>query len=450
MEDPPTAIPRLQAACADPDSLFTLPEETLLRLVYEAFSQDIDRLKRAYSIRGSHLTSPETPSPSQTLYRQEYDEVNRTLVGFLALRWIHTGQYETFVGTQPPELQLSRESFEWIRTFYSKAIVNSNDLFTLITSIIVNDLGKDPQLATDYYSLRGEDISRLNHDAILLKALKAALVPSLSRLPTNRDKTDVVRAMELGASFNFGQLAQAENAPACLSSLLLMKGEERAFKHRFMEQLLDIAGAAGHMDWTCAKKLIQPIFEAYRAVYDASMGVIAGTLSLRGGYDVVLIRRAELLRGKGFRSLDVGDREDRALMRLLCMGGVADLQTAQLYEGVWGSLDDSTRRSLVHALNIDGSTVEPAVQPTYMPALLSHATDGLPTSEAKARALLTSALRYLAHVMRVTETVDSSAIVIERSLLGVLKKYVESGEFCGDPSILDRADVPDSVVALAG
>jgi hypothetical protein len=30
-----------------------------------------------------------------------------------------------------------------------------------------------------------------------------------------------------------------------------------------MEQLLDIAGAAGGMGWTCAKKLIQPIFDVY-------------------------------------------------------------------------------------------------------------------------------------------------------------------------------------------
>ncbi|CDM28347.1 unnamed protein product [Penicillium roqueforti FM164] len=60
---------------------------------------------------------------------------------------------------------------------------------------------------------------------------------------------DVLRAVELGATFNFGQLAQA---PACLSSLTRMKGHDRSFRLRFVEQLLDIAGTARHLDWTYA------------------------------------------------------------------------------------------------------------------------------------------------------------------------------------------------------
>ena len=209
----------LRAACEHPDALFALSQSELVRMVYREFSQDIDRLQRAYSIRNGRWTPPRTPSPSYIVFHENYDEVNRTLVGLLSLRWIHLGDYENFVRSQSSEVRLTKESFLWIRQFYQQAIVDSDALYALITSIIINDLGKDPQLASDYQKATGIDISNSNHDAILLKACEACLVDSLEKLP-DQYKSDIVRAIELGATFNFGQLAQAENAPVCLSGLL--------------------------------------------------------------------------------------------------------------------------------------------------------------------------------------------------------------------------------------
>ncbi|CAP92592.1 hypothetical protein E8E15_005115 [Penicillium rubens] len=429
----------LQDACSVPDSLLAHSDEDLIRLVYKQFPQEIDRLRRAYSIRDGPWTPPSTPSPSYILYNEEYDEVNRTLVGLLALRWIHTGQYETFVGLQPSASQLTRTSFDWIRGLYTQLIKDANALFTLITSIIINDIGKDPQLATDCHAKTGVDFSTLNHDAILLVACKAGLVPSLDQLP-GQYRDDVLRAIELGATFNFGQLAQAENAPASLSGLHRMKGHDRSFRLRFMEQLLDIAGAAGHMDWTCAKKLTQPIFDSYRNVYDVCEGVIAGTLTVRSGYDLILIRRAKFLRDKDVRRFQVEENPgDRALMRLFCMGNVTTQEKALLYEDAWRALEDPVRETLANALNLDGRRSEPAVQPTYMPALLDRIQD--------VNALVCT-LRYLAQVLSATDDADPSAVVIERSVYSALKQFVESDEFREDPTILERVEVPDGVVAL--
>ena len=131
-------------------------------------------------------------------------------------------------------------------------------------------------------------------------------------------------------------------------------------------------------------------------------------------------------------------RNDRALTRLLCMGNVTTLETAQLFEATWNSLDDPIRGALVNSLNVDGQRGEPAVQPTYMPAFLSRVKDG--------RAL-TFAFRYLCRLMSTTDVEDPSAVVIERSLLGVLKQHVESGEFDQDPTILENIIVPKGVVA---
>ncbi|KAH9234128.1 hypothetical protein K456DRAFT_35646 [Colletotrichum gloeosporioides 23] len=296
----------------DKELFFGIDDVGLLHQIYEKFPQEIDRLKRAYSIRGSNITRPPNPSPSQILFGTEHEEVNRTL--------------------------LARPSFDWIRTIFKKRLEDPEDLYALLVYIVINDLGKDPQLATDYLSKIGEDISSLNHNIILLKAVEAGLIPSLDGLSL-RHKDEIVCGMVFGAEFNPGQLAQAENAPACLSSLLRMKGQEKEFQFHFMQQLLNISGAAGHEDWTCAKKLIQPIAEAYRNVYEVAMGIVSSDQGLREAYDVILARRSKMLHRKGFRSLHVTQPEDRALMRLLCMGGVSDAALAGLYWSAWEVLD---------------------------------------------------------------------------------------------------------------
>lgn len=431
-----------------PDSFFTLPTKDVLLLVRNEFPEELERLKRAYSVRDRSFTAPSIPSPSQILFGQDFDEVNRTLVGVLALIWLVKGEYETFVGSQPQPVKLTRESFTWMRNHFVHVSRDPDELYALVTAMVVNDLGKDEKLASDYHDLIGNDISSLNHDMILIKAVDAGLVRCLDRLSRDQ-KQDVICGLRLGAEFNFGQLAQTENAPACLSSLMDMRGHPHAFQLHFLEQLLDIAGAAGHMDWTCARKLIEPIMQAYRNIYDATTGIIAGHFGLRDGYDLILIRRAQLLQRGGFRELNVRDPEDRALMRLLCMAGVADVEAAKLFDETWAALEATTKKSLVNSLNIDGSTEEPAVQPTYMPALLTQAVDaGGPGARQAKQACLRSALRYLVRVMTIGVEPDGHTIVIERDVLGVLKGVVQSPEFCADPTVLEQAAVPESTVAM--
>ncbi|KAI1412535.1 hypothetical protein F5Y13DRAFT_43965 [Hypoxylon sp. FL1857] len=431
-----------------PEDLFALSDQEFLVLVHSDFEDELLRLRYAYSVGGRDDNKPSSRSPSVILYGEDYDEVNRTLVGLLALKWVYNRQYDVLVANQAEALRLSRKSFEWMYQFYAKSIANPNELYALITSIVVNDIGKDEKLALDYQKKTGENIVSLNHDMILLKAVKSELVGCLDRL-SPEDRDDIIHGMELGAEFNFGQLAQAENVPASLASLATMRGHARSFRLRFEEQLLDIAGAAGHLDWTCAKKLTQSNFDAYRTVYDAGMGIVRDGLSLRAGYDLVLKRRLDLLREKGFRSLDLRNEGDRALARILCMGSVADLSTAELYNRAWTSLEDDIRHSLRKSLNIDGSVAEPAVQVTYIPALITQAVDagGPGTLEAKERALR-SALHYLCRVMSAPGKPDGPVSVIERNVLSTLKEVVQTPEFRENPTILERAAIPESLAAM--
>ncbi|KAI1421462.1 hypothetical protein F5Y12DRAFT_706143 [Xylaria sp. FL1777] len=428
---------------------FTISDdEEILRLVQGKFAEELERLKRAYSISNPNATPPSTASPSQILFGGKFDEVNRTLVGLLALRWIYKNQYDTFRRAQPEAVALTRESFDWMRHVFIAGLKSDDDFIALVTSIVVNDLGKDPQLASDYRAKTGEDISAQNHDLILLKAAEAGLVPSLSRLPEEH-KADILRSLKLGAEFNFGQLAQAENVPVSLTALLELRGHPRTFTLGYMEQLLDIAGASGHEDWTCARNLIQPVLDAYRNVYDAAQGVISGKIDLRDAYDLILVRRGQMLHNKGFRQLEVANAEHRALMRLMCMGRVTTLSTAQLYDSVWQDLEAETKASLVVDLNVDGSVEQPAVIATYAPAFLTEGVDaGGPGSSDEKRRRLQSLLRYLARVLKLDVALSNgSAVVIERNLLGLVQDIVGSDEFRANPAILDSKEVPASVIA---
>lgn len=440
----------------NPDTFFTIPDAELLFLLRDAFAPELERLKNAYSVSDLNIARPSTPSPSRILYGVDYDEVNRTLVSVLALRWLHNSQYDQFVAGQPESVRLTRESFAWMRQQVVE--VPDDDLEALLTAVIINDLGKDASLAADYHSRTGEDVSALNHDAILLKAcLQPGMVAALDRL-SPLQRAGVMRGLELGAEFNYGQLAQTENAPACLDVLRRFNGsghDRRAVALHFLEQLLDISGAAGHMDWTSARKLIEPIIQAYRVSHDVVTGILSGTLDSCAGYDLVLTRRADLLRHKGFRALDLGNAVDRALSRLMCMGGVADRPTADLYEAVWTSLDKLARQGLVRSLNLTGSATDPAVLPTYMPALLTQAADATNSSKPRSEKErgLYSALLYLARVMTLPSPQDRhyhGAIVVERNVLDVLKNVVQSQAFREHPAILERAEVPRGTGVVFG
>ncbi|KAI2608971.1 uncharacterized protein GGS25DRAFT_298360 [Hypoxylon fragiforme] len=445
LEDPRQALIRL-------DLFLKISEEELLKIIREEFADELERLKRAYYIPSGPSVISSTPTPSRLLFNSDYGEVNRTLVGLLTLKWICTKQYDTLVGTQAAAVKLSKESFDWIYHLFNTFISNYGNLYALITSILINDLGKDEKLVSEYWEKTDEDISDQNHDMILLKAVEAGMVPAFDRL-TPQEKDDVRYGIRLGAEFNFGQLAQAENPPASLSIIGELGRNQRAFKLHFMEQLLDVAGAAGHMDWTCAKKLNQPIFEAFRDAYTSTISIVSSpTLwTLRQKYDMTLLKRSERLNAKGFRELDVVIPADRALLRLLCMGSVSSREMAELYDDVWGGLQPSVRSALIEGLNIDGAVGKPAVQPTYMPAIVLQVidADGPSTQEMRKKAFH-SALVYLSRVLGEAKVQDDRAIVIECNLLRVLKDVVQSDAFLAEPSILETTGVPKAVVAKAG
>lgn len=434
-------------------SFWNMPDIDALETIKSEFPQELERLKNASFVRTSNAARPDGPSIAEALYGQDYPEIDRTLVGVLALRWLHNNDYETFVGTQsPPPVVLRRESFAWLRRIFDKGLKATEDTYALITSMVTNDLGKDPALATDYARLVGTDISKVNHDMILYHAVEAGMVPSLNRL-AQEDKDYLLLGIKLGSDFNFGQLAQAENAPASLSGLLEMRGHDRAFEMRFMEQILDLAGAAGHEDWTCARKMIEPIFQSYKNVYDVAHAVINEHLRLTDGYDIILTRKLDLLRSVGYvRELDIKNPQDRALMRLFCLGNTANVESADIfYTAFTDRISEDSRSQLIHGLNVRGSVHEPAVQATYIPAMFTKAMGNTSSGSVEQKVdAVAAVLRYLGRCMVVEDStrqqLPEGVTVIERDVRKIIR-VLDSEEFRRKPEVLDGESVPDAQVA---
>jgi hypothetical protein len=442
---------------------YNLDERTLLHQISESFGPELARLKNAVAVEGNEEQrnsngTVDSPSPSQILCGTNYDEINRTLVGILALRWIHNGDYKRFTTGQIEEFRLTEDSFQALRKLFTDNVQSPDDLFTLVLSMIINDLGKDPNLRNDYANLTHTKISDQNHDSLLLEAANADMIPALRYLDAEK-RAEVMKGLELGSELNAGQLAQAESVPFNLEGLYNMRGHQHAFELKFLEQVLDVAGAAGHLYSRGSKNFIEPVFQAFKTVHEVSIDIIEGNSDLRQGYDKVLTKRGNMLYGKGFRRLSVSNDEERALLRLLTMGRTADLEQAKLFSDAFHALAKTDKDKLIAGLNVDGNVNETAVLPYYMPAILSKTLETTRDSDDEGRCkALTSLMRYLAKVLEkganlqvVPEDMgfnfsgEVPGIIIERNM-SKAQEVISSPAFKLNPDLLDQLDIPDGQV----
>lgn len=398
----------------------SIPEDQLIRQIYEAFTTETDRLKSADVIERNTSNvlqngDKPNPRPSEILYGEPLDEVDRTYVGILALRWVLNGDYAKFTTGQSEQLKLTKSSFDWLQAFVKENVQTSMDVLSVILTLVVNDIGKDPELVNDYYEATGRLLSGSNHDLVLLEAAKANMIPSLNFLD-DAHRNNILLGMELGSELNAGQLAQAENVPVNLEGLLVMEGNERAFNLKYIEQILDVAGAAGHVFAEGSKTFIEPVFQGFKTVQEVSLAIIRKECTLRQGYDLVLSKRAALLHDDGFRLLSVTDRQQRALLRLLTMGRAASLAEAQLFDAAFNDLDWFNKERLVDGLNIDAiEDNETAVLPYYMPAMIAETIQSTKDS-GKEREALTSLMRYLSRALKWTDDENTALTPISETI----------------------------------
>ncbi|KAL4937776.1 hypothetical protein BDV06DRAFT_215635 [Aspergillus oleicola] len=429
---------------------YPIPFDQLLHLIEKVYLAELERLKTAYPVSAPRNTS--SPSHPQSplhhhpaiLYDTEYDEVNRTLTCIDLLRKIHNNDYAGFVGTETPEARrLTERSFAKLRNLFQGSINSADDLSMLVTPIVINDLGKSPSLVSEFQQLARTQDNKVNsnHDLLLYSVIHDAphLVPCIARVPSTHREI-LVRGLKLGATLSFGQVAQAECPAVSFAVLEWMRGNKstsrtasnendnvdtmRAFQMGYLEQILDIAGALGHKDDTCAALLLEPTYQSYRAVYEVAINILPDCMEYQDRYTAILSRRMETL------ALDVQNPEHRAVMRLLCIWNT--LVRSTVYDG----LSSGMRAALVAGLGVDREDGRPAVQATYALAICSAAIRGSQDNSLKEqRRALAAVFRYLARVHSAIETDDEAApqfrgiLVLERDIRELALSTVCAEEF---------------------
>ncbi|KAK5202434.1 hypothetical protein LTR41_011819 [Exophiala xenobiotica] len=114
-------------------------------------------------------------------------------------------------------------------------------------------------------------------------------------------------------------------------------------------------------------------------------------------------------------------------------------------------IPEATRQSLVHGLNLNGTVEEPAIQTTYIPAMLNKAVgntvSGQDEEELEA---VTAMLCYLARCLVVhrsgLEQFPPGSTVIETGVKEIVP-VLKSAEFRNEPNVLKKEECPRDQVA---
>ena len=428
---------------------FKKPDIDIVRLIGETFKPELVRLAQTDPTaevsdeQPTGALGPGNLTPSQLLFGANHPEVDRTVVGILALKWLVSGAYRTFTAHQDDdEIPLDESSFKALQTMFIEELQNGEEVYTVIVAIMTNDLGKDDLLWKETQALLPNTDQKPNHDRILYLAAQHEQVPLLlSFADSSPYPASLMKGLHLGASLNVAQLLQAENVPASLLAVRNVGMDGHTLKLKFFEILLDIAGAQGHIDSRCCRALTKTLYQSLFAARAALLRMAEGTLSARNAYDLVLDRRAETLSQCGFTSLNVEEKIDRALLRLMCMARAASHNIAKIVEEAFVSLRESEFNLLVKGLSVDGIDDGDAIIPYYAPSLFAIAFRHLKTKWQSDPTfypipIIKAILRLLSRVYSEwLSTNGGSGRVVECDLHFV--RNILNREFIDKPCVLD-------------
>ena len=437
--------------------LFTMSDSEIVKMFGDAFEPEFSRLRNASPtiesspVKASGAFGVFNLSPSQLLFRADYAEVNRTIVGMLALKWIISGDYESFTAYQTPPVKLRQESFDQLRELFFEALKIDEYVYSLIVSMLVNDLGKDPSLRSDIAPLIEQYgyPAHPNHDMVVYIASVHGGIPLINEFEGRQTLADLQLGLRFGSELNMGQLAQAENIPGSMEkAMAMMDGHRQAFDLKFMELILDVAGAAGHDDARCAKAMVEPVFQTYMTTRQALLDILDGKANLEGGYNYILDQRGQLLQQLGFQSLSVEIPAERALLRLLTMSRTATKQQAELVADGFLRLPANVRQALIDGLSVTGLNDGTAILPYYMPALFAETIKATKTAGTEIKLVaLTCLMHFLARVYRGTKPMPGQPGRVVEYDVSFAKSVIQSSDFLFDPKILDGIKLPDSTLS---
>lgn len=425
-----------------------LSDTRAVNLFGSAFQPEIERLKNAELTVESGTVKPagslhNGETPSRQLFQRDFAEVNRTLVNMLALKWILAGDYDSFTACQSEPSKLNRESFQHMCDFFK----DYEDIYALLVAVVVDDLGKNPQLAKEVAGKIDDftkDVKRENHSDFLCEAVMMGMITALKKVSETGRKA-IIRSIQIGGHLSISQLVQGENVPANLSILRKIQDDGSGYYVRAMVTLLDVAGAAAHSDARGCLVMTESVFQGYMTTIETLKKFTQNSSEIpseRACYDLVLADRAKSLHLKGYELLSTDNKEERALLRIFCIGRVDSKQSADVFKKSFAELSTTERDNLIRGLNVDGLSDGIAILPYYAPGLTAEVLRRVRGREDHFIVQALSAfLRFLARVLEETKTEPNTSGVIERDM-SFVQNVIKSDSFKDNPHVLDNVQLP--------
>ncbi|KAJ5747157.1 uncharacterized protein N7511_008853 [Penicillium nucicola] len=415
-----------------------------------AFQPELSRLQNASP---TVETTSQTPigrlgpgadeTPSTVLYGENFAEVNRTLVSMLAVKWLLADDYLVFAAGQKEAIKLSEKSFRQLRDFYIQRLPTKDSLHMLLIAMVVDDIGKDPNLAKEVEQKTGESAGE-DHSQLVFQAASARmdLIPALSMVSAPL-QSDILCCLQIGSSLNIAQVVQGECPPASLDILKHLPSEGRGFTLRALVTFLDVAGAGGHADTRGCIVMTEPVFQGYIKAMEALDEFANGqTPSAHACYERILQSRGSNLQKQGFTLPSLAD-EEWALLRLLCMGRVTTKDQAEQFKQALNQLSPSTKADLVNGLNVNGIDDGVAIIPYYAPGLLISALkNAADQTDDTVIPLLRAFMRFLAKVFDGSRPQPGATGGIVEHDLSFVQSVIKSDEFQRTPELLDEVVLP--------
>lgn len=381
------------------DALQLCSELTKQKMSEESFKGSIYKIYPELSYFGPSVT----------------EQRDQTLCAMHCVLWLVSGNHEAFIRSQPPDRQLSRQSWAWIQDFWfakRMKLTTPEALDAMLTFMAIHALGKVEEFREDF--LKG--YSRGMHDVALAAILEEQpeVVPSFHRL-SNRYQRLIIDS--LNVDFQFSQFLQGENTPANLVMVkekLQPHGSEGLdfFCFRIFVQMCGKLGP---------KSLSGSLFMDEANFRRCQPGMKAlQQLRIQDGADAY----NEFILQRGSKAMSrFASPEHQALSRLLCLGEAYDTEDGRSLCDAFDELKEKERSSLARWLNGDG-VKHPGYIMVYASLLLKNA-------KANASVGLVSALRMMIKVQRMlreAKVQDFPRVIVHLNKVAMWAKEAGSGD----------------------
>lgn len=349
--------------------------------------------------------SDQRATPSERITGERNPELDRFVVSLRSYFELRQGDdgYEAFVGDQPSETRLSRDTYSKLSSVVTQCIDSPPQQLATVLGLLYNAAAKGP--AERWAALSGAPAGECRTAAVACERIRSATddhaavlsyildklpewVPTVHRHLAAEDVSQFKRAHL--STPNVGQLMLLESMEATLRSYPALS--EGVKGTHFVHYLLAVCGARGHEVGSGCLTMEEHRARQWLDTHRATKAETPDRI-----YAAVLEERASLY------GLNPHSPEGRALVRVCSMAGLSNHTEAKLLADIFRSdlLTADERHAITTELGYTGISGPVAILPRYMPALLTNIARASTELSREREEAFATALKTVAHMFTI-------------------------------------------------